>query len=462
MNNNNYIFQRRNAEYTANEKRWKRSGEAYSGGREYIEQALIRHVSEINLEFSERRSRAYYFNYPRAIARRITQYALSIDPIRRNADPELVEDWSRTGLRTNDVMRQLSTLLNVYGRAWLQVEMPLFDGNPSRQEAKERCLRPYARALSPLQVVDWSTGADGKLLWALVAEEEIDSSDPFAPPVRHRRRRLYDRNSWRLFEAASSGAKEIASGVNPTGTVPLIPVVEPDGFGLAANHWFEDVVRISEAIMNNESEAQMNTVKQMFGMLVVADSFARSARKISADESKDENFSAIVARSAAIVESVEEKGISRFISPSGIATDTIREENRYLKQELYDVVGLAVQGNSREGQSSESKAWDFQNVSQFLAARADLLEQAELDAWKLMRRYDLDLAVPDVRYNRRFAVNDLAGGIAGLLQLSEISAGKSYRKAVGRTAVELLDNIGYVGIREKEKIINEINQESEL
>lgn len=133
MNNNNYIFQRRNAEYTANEKRWKRSGEAYSGGREYIEQALIRHVSEINLEFSERRSRAYYFNYPRAIARRITQYALSIDPIRRNADPELVEDWSRTGLRTNDVMRQLSTLLNVYGRAWLQVEMPLFDGNPSRQ-----------------------------------------------------------------------------------------------------------------------------------------------------------------------------------------------------------------------------------------------------------------------------------------------------------------------------------------
>ena len=56
----------------------------------------------------------------------------------------------------------------------------------------------------------------------------------------------------------------------------------------------------------------------------------------------------------------------------------------------------------------------------------------------------------------------IAGGIAGLLQLSEISAGKSYRKAVGRTAVELLDNIGYVGIREKEKIINEINQESEL
>lgn len=456
---NNYIFHRKNAEYTANEKRWRRSAEAYSGGREYIEQALIRHVSEIDLEFAERRRRAYYFNYPRAIARRITQYALSVDPIRRNADAGLIEDWSRTGLRTNDVMRQLSTLLNVYGRAWLLVEMPAFDGNPTREQAKTARLRPYARAIPPLQVVDWAMGDDGRLLWALVAEEEIQKSDPFLPPVCLRRRRLYDRNCWRLFEEEDSIIKEIASGINPTGSVPLIPVTEPDGFGLAANHWFEDVVRISEAILNNESEAQMNTVKQMFGMLVVSDSFARSARKVLADTGERDNFAATVARSAAIIESVEEKGISRFISPSGVSTDTIREENRYLKQELYDVVGLAVQGHSREGQSAESKAWDFQNVSQFLAARADMLEQAELDAWKLMRRYDLDLAVPEIHYNRRFAVNDLASSIAGLLKLAEIPAGNAYHRAVGKTAVELLDNIGYVGLKEKDNIIQEIEKE---
>ena len=455
----NYIFHRKHPEYCANERSWRRSAEAYSGGRDYIEQALIRHVSEIDLEFSERRRRAYYFNYPRAIARRITQYTLSIDPIRQGADTELVEDWSRTGLRANDVMRQLSTLLNVYGRSWLLVEMPLFSGTPSRLRAKEERLRPYVRALSPLQVTDWAYGEDGRLLWALIAEEEYSCADPFSPPHRVRRRRLYDRNSWRLYENGSGGVTEIASGVNPTGCVPLIAVCEPDGFGLAANHWFEDVVRISEAILNNESEAQMNTVKQMFGMLVVSDSFARSAKKFAAESGENDNFSATVARSAAIIESVDEKGISRYISPSGVATDTIRAENRYLKQELYDVVGLAVQGNSREGQSSESKAWDFQNVTQFLSARADLLEQAELDAWKLMRRYDLDLSVPEVRYNRHFAVNDLAAGIAGLLQLSEIPAGDAYRKAVGRTAVEMLGRIGHVSLKEKDALIEDIYKE---
>jgi hypothetical protein len=72
----------------------------------------------------------------------------------------------------------------------------------------------------------------------------------------------------------------------------------------------------------------MNTVKQMFGMLVVSESFARGAQKLSSSASKTENFSATVARSAAIIEAVDEKGISRFISPSGVETATIRAEKR--------------------------------------------------------------------------------------------------------------------------------------
>ena len=456
---NNFFFHRRHPEYAANENRWQRARDAYSGGREYIEQALIRHVSEIELEFAERRRRAYYFNYPRAIAQRITQYVLGVDPVRRNANMDLVEDWSRTGLRTNEVMRQLSTMLNVYGRAWLQVEMPHFTGDPTVEQAKQERLRPYVRALPPFQVADWAYGADGRLLWAITSEEEINAADPFSLPEKHRRRRIYDRNSWRLFEQTPGGVREIASGINPTGTVPLIPVTEPDGFGINANHWFEDVVRISEAILNNESEAQMNTVKQMFGMLVVSDTFARGAQKLNERSGKSETFASTVARSAAIIESTEEKGISRYISPSGVETSIIREENRRLKEELYDVVGLAVQNSSREAQSAESKAWDFQNVNQFLSARADLLEQAELEAWKLMRRYDLDIVVPDLHYNRKFAVRDLESSISGLIKLSGLRSGAAYSRAVGRAAIELLDEIEPVGGREKQLIINEINTE---
>ena len=90
----NYIFHRRHPEYSANESRWKHANSAYRGGKNYIDQALIRHVSEIDIEFAERRRRAYYFNYPRAIAQKITQYVLAIEPARRGAREDMVEDWS--------------------------------------------------------------------------------------------------------------------------------------------------------------------------------------------------------------------------------------------------------------------------------------------------------------------------------------------------------------------------------
>lgn len=453
----NIIFNRRHAEYAANEMRWRRSRDAYRGGREYITTALVRHISEIDVEFQERQARAYYFNYPRAVARRITQHVLGVDPVRRGAAAELVEDWSRTGLRANEVMRQLSTMLNVYGRAWLLVESPEFSGSVTVAEAKRRNLRPYVTALSPLEVTDWATGADGRLEWAIVADEAVEKSDPFKAARRYRRRRLYERDKWRLFGDGENGAVEVASGTSPLGEVPLIPVVEPDGFGMAAGHWFEDVVRISEAILNNESEAQMNVVKQMFGMLVVSDSFARGVQRAAEPGRNGKGLAATVARSAAVIESVEEKGLSRFISPSGIASETIRQENLHLKQELYDVVGLAVQGASREAQTAESKAWDFQNVGQFLAARADLLEQAELAAWRLLHAYDPAVPVPEVVYNRKFAVRDLESSISGLLKLTGLSSGSCFRKALQRAALEMLDAVSGIPEGEKQQIQREID-----
>ena len=231
----NIIFNRRHAEYAANEMRWRRSRDAYRGGREYIVSALIRHISEIDAEFQERQTRAYCFNYPRAVARRITQHVLGVDPVRRGAPPELVEDWSRTGLRTNEVMRQLSTMLNVYGRAWLLVESPEFSGAVTVAEAKQRNLRPYVTALSPLEVTDWSLGADGRLEWAIVADETVDKHDPFKAARRFRRRRLYERERWRLFGEGDRGVVELASGTNPLGEVPLVEVVEPEDLDFIDN-----------------------------------------------------------------------------------------------------------------------------------------------------------------------------------------------------------------------------------
>ena len=55
---NAMLFTRCHPEYSKSERIWRRSAAAYSGGAEYIEEALIRHVSDIEIEFEERRRRA--------------------------------------------------------------------------------------------------------------------------------------------------------------------------------------------------------------------------------------------------------------------------------------------------------------------------------------------------------------------------------------------------------------------
>ena len=456
----NLIFRRQHPEYRSNRAIWQRSQDACRGGAEYIQQALIQHVSEIDLEFLERRNRAYYFNYPRKIARIITEYLLAQSPERINADPVLTGDFTGSGLRVNDLMRQFSTTLNIYGSAWILVEMPAFAGPVNVWRKVHEKLRPYAVVLSPLSVPDWSYNADGSLEWVLIEENTFDNSNVFAEPVTRRRRRLWTPKNWQLFEEDHGEIKLIDEGTHDLNTVPLIHAASADNNTPGTGHWFEDVVRISDAILNNESEAQMNIIKQMFGLLVVSENFARGNRpSVQKNKNDQSKFSHILARSAAIWESSEESGISRYISPTGVATNTIRQENQNLKAELFDVIGLTVIRETREIQSAESKAWDHQQICQFLCSRVDLLEQTELAIWQLMNLYDPSITIPQIAYNRDFAVTDLKESIAGLLELKSFDLGKNFRQEVARTAVTLLDRCRKITAERQEAIYREISKD---
>ena len=455
---NGFLFSRRHPEYLHNELSYRHCAEAYKGGADYMAKTLIRHVSEIDLEFAERKRRAYYFNYPRTIARRITSYILATPPRRMGAAPAMLEDWDRTGMRTNEVMRQLSTMLTVFGKVWVLIDAPGFSTPVSRKAAAEGNLRPYVRLLSPLDVTDWSVGKDGKLDWAILREELYENSDVCKVAEHIECIKLLRRGSWQLFGRRSGVIELLDEGTFPGNELPLFPVSE-SGRGMeTSGHWFEDAVRISEAIFNNESESQMNMVKQMFGLLVVSESFARGA--LPRNSGGTGNFAATIARSAAVIESVEEKGISRYITPSGVPGTLLRQENEALKRELFDLAGLTLPPATTAAQTAESKAWDFRNASNFLASRVDLLEQAELKAWELLHQFDNAIPVPEVVYNRDFEIRELDKNIASLLQLSELPSGAAFKQSISKTAVELLSELAPMPEEEKSQLLSEAQKSS--
>lgn len=463
MENFDFLFRRTHSDYRKNRSVWEKSGAAYAGGAEYIQSALIRHISEIDIEFAERVRRAYYFNYPRRIAQLITQYIFATEPQRINADAELLEDFSRTGARTGDVMRQFSTLLNIYGKAALLVEMPFFEGEIDFERCKKEHIRPFARALSPLEAVDYAYGSDGKLDWLVVEEDLLHKSDPFEPEYRVRRRKLFTRNEFLILERSSltSPVRCIFRQKHSLGAVPAVIAGDVDGVQINGGHFFEDIVRISDAILNNESEAQMNMIKQMFGLLVISDSFARGTitPNIPENDGNQQKFSHVIARSAAIWETPEEKGTSRYISPGGADTRCIRDENLSLKRELFDLVGMAAQNENRLLQSADSKAWDHHHVGQFLAAKAELLEQCESAVWDIMRLYDNSLEKVRVAYNRDFSVTNLESSIRALLDLDKFCTSAAYHQEIASTALFLLEKLKKIDHRTKENILKEIAED---
>lgn len=455
------LFRREHPFYSANKAIWRRNHAAYSGGKGYVKRALVSHLSEIPGEFKERLRRAYYFNWPRKIARMISQYVLATRPEREGADPDLVEDWSRDGLRTDEVMRQFETFLNVFGVAWLAVDSPSFEGVKTKADELREKLRPYCIAINPMKIPDWCYGNDDELEWVLVKEKGWDNSDPFGTPACVEIRKLWTREDVFIVSRNSRGEYSEKAIHHGLGCVPFIRQVEVDGFGLEAHHWFDDVVNISDAILNNESEAQMNTVKQMFGLLVVSETFVNNEeREIRKDQELKTSIANAISRTAALIESPNDKGISRYISPSGVENSTIRAENQALIRMLFECIGLAVSKDTKMVESAEAKQWDFQNIEQFMRTCADVLEQCEYRAWELMNKWDSRIRVPTVSYNRNFSVLDLQQAVSTLVELSGFNQDNDeYQREIDKTAVVLLNRLRQLA-QDKQEAIGKLIEQS--
>jgi hypothetical protein len=198
----------------------------------------------------------------------------------------------------------------------------------------------------------------------------------------------------------------------------------------------------------------------MFGLLVIPENFAGSATTQNHQTGTPKQFSHVIARSAAICESNSEKGISRYISPSGADTQAIRTENTMLKKELFDIVGMNAQNDDNLLRSAESKSWDYHSVRQFLSSKVDMLEQAEIEAWKIMNLYDDNIIVPEVIYNRDFSVVQLESSINSLLNLNTLSSSEKYHNEIEKTALFLLEKLKKIPQQTKDEILDEMNKQN--
>lgn len=143
-------------------KRWKYLLESYIGGEEYRRaQNLIRYQLETNSEYQQRLNNTPLENHCASVISVYNSFLFREEPKREfgsieNA-PELedfLKDADFEGKSLNQFMKDVSTWSSVFGHCWIFVTKPDV-GAQTRAEEIEAGARPYLSIINPIMVLDW-------------------------------------------------------------------------------------------------------------------------------------------------------------------------------------------------------------------------------------------------------------------------------------------------------------------
>jgi hypothetical protein len=488
------VFSRRHPILQARATQIIRNALAVKGGRPYVEARLWRAPNESDLSWTGtgpqrlpqnigcvgRRDRACNVNDAGRIASKINQYLFQ----EAAARPGLNAEWARSatpdGISLSQFWQNVSTEITCSGWCWLQADR----GAPETDEATGR---PKPRSLARREesgdrlfwmmwpstsVLDWHFDGAGRLQWLLTQETKRDNADPMLPA-----RSVETRTIWRrgqgsgnaTFQKWARGGQEgeqpqvITEGDVSSTEIPFVLVGRPSD----EPWWFDDVELIQAQTMNLDSLYIEILARCCFPQLVVPTSMVDSltARLVErAGQIDGERVIEVVKEivrgmDSPIVESGDDKGVTRIISPAMSDMKAIPDEIARKRGVLFDQAGLALfNRETRQVQSAESKKFDHLDTEATLRARAEMLQKAEEGLVAISQALDTTWKTYEPTWPSDFDVTDLAADSAALSTIQGIGhLTLSQRKLLLKAATKLLTQLVRVDDDMKRQIDEEID-----
>lgn len=151
-----------NSTYNSYDSRWRFLLESYLGGNEYRQAGhLTRYVLETDEEYKSRLNATPLENHCASVVNVYNSFLFRSEPVRDFGNlenmPELadfVEDVDFEGRNINQFMKDVHTWASVFGHCWIMLVKPNVDAQTRAQE-QLMGVRPYASLLTPQTVLDW-------------------------------------------------------------------------------------------------------------------------------------------------------------------------------------------------------------------------------------------------------------------------------------------------------------------
>ena len=377
-------------------ERWKFLIDSYMGGHNWAEgEYLASYIFENREQYETRLDNTPYDNHVKAVVAIYNSFLFRQPPKREMGnlanDPSIdnfMKDADLEGRNFESVMRDVSTYSSIYGHVWVVLDKPNTTAFTRAQEL-EQGLRPYISIFTPENVIDWeferaSNGAY-YLSYLKIYEGHNRGVDTF---------RIYTPDTVTVYEMVKDGEPAITEEmINPLGVVPAVCVYSQRspmrGIGVSD---VGDVADMSKAIYNELSELEQLIRISNHPSLVKTSSTQASAGAGSIIQVPDD-----------MPESVK----PYLLEPNGSGIEGILES---ITRKVEAIDRMSHMGGIRSIESRRlsgvALATEFQLLNARLAEKADNLEHAEEQIWRIYAQWQDTVWNGEIKYPDSFNIQD--------------------------------------------------------
>jgi hypothetical protein len=419
-----------NREYQRNRDRWQFLLYSYVGGEEYRRQGyLTRYKLESNDEYQNRLWTTPLDNHCQSVIQVYTSFLFRENPEREFESWEnlpdvesFLNDADMDGRSLDAFMKDVTTWSSVFGHSWILMTKPNV-GAGSLGEEQQMGVRPYVNLLTPLAVLDWTWTRTPSGAYELTYFKYIEEIVDKITVVKKWTKDTIE--TW-LMEDEKKTAQMISVEVNGLGVIPAVLAYNKRSIvrGIGVSD-ITDIADIQRLIYNYNSEIEQSIRLDGHPSLVVTPDVQYGSG----------------AGSLIVVPENSDPGLRPYILEHGGAN--VASIHSSINQLVEAVDRLSNTGGVRATEtrtlSGVAMEVEFSLLNSRLAEKADQMELAEEQLWRLFGLYQGREWMGSVDYPGSFNVRDLQREFQQLTQAKQAATDPVVLRIIDEKLVELMD-----------------------
>lgn len=418
-----------NMEYSRNRDRWEFLYYSAIGGEEYRRQGyLTRYKLESNEEYQQRLRTTPLDNHVQSVVQVYVSYLFREEPDREFKDweylpdvEEFLKDADMDGRSLDAFMKDVSYWSSVFGHAWIVMTKPNVNA-PTLGAEQQMGVRPYLNLLTPLTCMDWTwertpSGAY-ELSYFKYIEEVVDKVTVVKEWTKDTIK------TWQMNDEKKE-AVVISVEANQLGMIPAVVAYNKRsvvrGIGVSD---VSDIADIQRLIYNYNSEIEQAHRLAGHPSLVV-----------TPDVSYGNGAGSLI-----VIPENSDPGLKPYALEFGGANVASLHES--INQLVQSIDRLSNTGGVRATEtrtlSGVAMEVEFSLLNARLSEKADMMELAEEQLWKIYAAYMGRTWSGEVDYPGSFNVRDTQREYEQLLKAKSAATDPRVLEVIDHELVELL------------------------